>query len=138
VEATAVRWAEFCLHVTRYSFTKYTRQSGHRLGTTLPSLLPHIILVVSLSLLIQRECAHTGPQDRGSVLMQYGRGREAPRGVSAAEPPCQANASCPLRSCASRISYRYSFSRLLDRLTNKTVGRGADAYATYFFLEYTM
>jgi hypothetical protein len=41
----------------------------------------HIILVVSLSLLIQRECAHTGPQKRGSVLIEYGRRQGVPWSV---------------------------------------------------------
>ena len=51
------------------------------MGCTPPSSHFHIILVVSLSLLIQRECAHTGPQDRGSVLIEYGGGRGVPGGL---------------------------------------------------------
>jgi hypothetical protein len=77
--------------VTRNSFTKYTRQSRHRLGTSPPSHSPlHILLVVSLSLLIQTECAHTRHQDRGSVLIEKGRRQGRPAESLPAEPPCLA------------------------------------------------
>ena len=93
--------------VTRNSFTKYTRQSRHRLGTSPPSHSPlHILLVVSLSLLIQTECAHTRHQDRGSVLIEKGRRRGRPAESLPAEPPCLANALLlsPPRSIVGTLS----------------------------------
>jgi hypothetical protein len=80
--------------VTRDSFTKYTPQSRGDLGQAPPLSHFHNVLVVSLSLLIQRECAHTGPQDRGSVLMEYGRGRGRPVECRPLGERGSANASC--------------------------------------------
>jgi hypothetical protein len=75
-----------CYVVTPDSFTKYTPHSRQVTWDRPPLSHFHIITVVSLSLLIQAECAQ-GHQKRGSVLMEYGRRQGRPRGVSAAEPP---------------------------------------------------
>ena len=69
----------FCLRVTRDSVYQYTLQSRHRLAPPLSHFPHHIGRCPCL--LIQRECAHTGPQDRGSVLTEYGRGGGVPWSV---------------------------------------------------------
>jgi hypothetical protein len=79
--------------VTRESFINILSSRDADLGT--PFLSPfHIILVVSLPLLIQRECAHTGPPGQGVSTYRIWPEPGSPRGVSPAEPPCPANASC--------------------------------------------
>ena len=121
--------------VTRDSFTKYTRQSRHRLGTSPPSHSPlHILLVVSLSLLIQTGCAHTRHQDRGSVLIEKGRRRGRPAESLPAEPPCLANALLlsPPRSIVGTLS------PAPNRRTAGKSGRSSGGKRHgIFFLEYT-
>jgi hypothetical protein len=126
----------FVYFVTRDSFTKYTRQSRHRLGTSPPSHSPlHILLVVSLSLLIQTGCAHTRHQDRGSVLIEKGRRRGRPAESLPAEPPCLANALLlsPPRSIVGTLS------PAPNRRTAGKSGRSSGGKRHgIFFLEYNV
>ena len=88
-EVTAGWWVEFLFTCnSRLRLSIYSPVATQTWPQTCPLLsLTSTSYWYRPCLLIQRECAHTGHQKRGSVLIGKGRRRGRPRGVSAAEPP---------------------------------------------------
>src|ERR1039458_3141735 len=116
MEATAVWWAEFCSTMRRpslfllvtFSLVAHLQIHSPVATVTWTPLSPPTSYWYRPCLLIQRECAHTGHQKRGSVLMEYGRSRGVPWSVVRWAHTAQPNGRIQMAASIqiSKISWR--------------------------------